>query len=199
MVAPGGGFLLRARNSVPAKIQNEVPCVRYGTRWKRESQYIAIAVSRHFLPDLGPPRMAGFFAQARDKFRKTVAAAHVLRIAGCCHHRFQPARLTSVHWPGSACFRVGCVPSRRNPCKAGSNEDRPCRWPAIYCPRAFLVRTRGGVDLRIAQRRACRRRRRRCFLRDWPFVVRVAVVQDSLPPIGRHMTARPTRTHRRAS
>src|ERR1700747_1727217 len=80
-------------------------------------------------------------------------------------------------------FGGGCVLSRRNPCKAGSNEDRPCRWPAIYCPRAFLVRTRGGVDLRIAQRRACRRRRRRCFLRDWPFVVRVAVVQDSLPPI----------------
>jgi len=36
--------------SVPARLQNEVPCVRYGTHWKRESPYIGIAVSRHILP-----------------------------------------------------------------------------------------------------------------------------------------------------
>jgi len=36
--------------------------------------------------DLGPPRMAGFFAQARDKFRKTVAALDRLQtsVAYCC-------------------------------------------------------------------------------------------------------------------
>jgi hypothetical protein len=41
---------------------------------------------------------------------------------------------------------------RKGTIKAGSNEDRPCgRWPAIYCPRAFLVRTSGGVTLRTSQ------------------------------------------------
>jgi hypothetical protein len=66
--------------------------------------------------------MAGFFAQARDKFRKTVAAAHVLRIAGCCHHRFQPARLTSGtgqarHASAWVMCRAAEIPARQVPMK----------------------------------------------------------------------------------
>jgi hypothetical protein len=47
--APKASPALRPGERSPRQ-QKGLRCVRYGTRWKRESPYIAIAVSRHILP-----------------------------------------------------------------------------------------------------------------------------------------------------
>jgi hypothetical protein len=62
-----------------------------------------------------------FFAQARDKFHKTVAAAHVLRIGCCCHHRLQPVHSRALARLGTL-SAVGGVPSRR---KRTDHEPNP--------------------------------------------------------------------------
>jgi hypothetical protein len=85
---------------------------------------------------------------------------------------------------------------RKRTIKAGSHEDRPSdRWAAIYCSRAFLVRTRHRITPRAARRSTDRRRRGRRGLRYRRCVVRVAVAQDLLAPIGRPgQPANPTLT-----
>ena len=49
------------------------------------------------------------------------------------------------------------------------------RWPAIYCCRAFLVRTRDGIAPMAAQFSDVRLRRRRRSRRHRPCLVRMAV------------------------
>jgi hypothetical protein len=49
-------------------------------------------------------RSRAILSKARDKF-DSVAAAHVLRIGRCCHHRSN--QFTQAHWPGSAPFCGG--------------------------------------------------------------------------------------------
>jgi hypothetical protein len=76
----------------------------------KESPYIAIAVSRHFLPDLGPPRMAGLFFRT---FCRTDYVKPGINFAKLLQPRtFSESHIVVIIDPTSSLERTGKAPAR---------------------------------------------------------------------------------------